>query len=328
MPNSDEVVSAVTVRILRVDPVASYGFFDDELHIGAGLRFALSTPLGYPPVEASFARSACSSTQTRWALRRGASGRPRAPASRGRRVSLARRADDGEDGRIRQNEDGDRVVGNIYLPTAWSCRGRWKQASPCSSGSARSTSHGRTKTTCPKRKANPTDARSVDKKEPSYNGARRLLKERFSQDPRERVLLSFSTLFSGPVRDAVGLESMLSQTIRALGRKRGRRIARRRRGGGRPDLARACAPDRTSNPHAFVRDRGACTARAASTCACFAGRPSASSTTIRCFVSAGRSTVPATTSAGASGQACSTTLASSRSRSARLTPSAARSSAP
>ena len=55
--------------------------------------------------------------------------------------------------------------------------------------------------------------------EPHALGARRLLKARYNAIPRERVTLSFSALVSGAVKDAVGMESMLSQTVDRSGRR-------------------------------------------------------------------------------------------------------------
>jgi hypothetical protein len=56
-------------------------------------------------------------------------------------------------------------------------------------------------------------------REPSYRAARRLLKERYARIPRERVTVSCSALVSGPVRDSVGLESMLAQVVDRSGER-------------------------------------------------------------------------------------------------------------
>ena len=47
-----------------------------------------------------------------------------------------------------------------------------------------------------------------------------MLKARYKTVSRERVLLSASALMSGPVKNAVGVESMLSQTVNRSGEKR------------------------------------------------------------------------------------------------------------
>ena len=44
-----------------------------------------------------------------------------------------------------------------------------------------------------------------------------MLRERYWKIPRERVLLSFSGLVSGPVKNAVGIESMLAQQVERSG---------------------------------------------------------------------------------------------------------------
>jgi hypothetical protein len=218
IPNSDEIVSAVAVRILRVDPVASYGFFDDELHIGAGLRFAAFYAIGVPAGRSII-------RQERLLLNANALGAQAGalwtPQSLPLRVGGAFRSPvvqtTGEDGRIRENEDGDRIVGNIYLPNRvelpWEVEAGvavqfWKRPFNIA---------WQNEDDVPEAESEPYRRTIRGKKEPPYEGARRLLKKRFAQIPRERVLISFSALFSGPVRDAVGLESMLSQTIERSG---------------------------------------------------------------------------------------------------------------
>src|SRR6185503_14021449 len=118
LPNSDEVVSAVAVRILRVDPVASYGFFEDELHLGAGFRLAAFYGIGLT------GRTNVLIREERLLLNANAvgvqAGALWAPLKLPLRVGGAIRSPivplEGEVGRIPKNADGDRVVGNIYLP--------------------------------------------------------------------------------------------------------------------------------------------------------------------------------------------------------------------
>ena len=69
--------------------------------------------------------------------------------------------------------------------------------------------------------------------EPTYKAARRVLKRRYRAVPREKVLLSFSMLVTGPTKGAVGVESMLTQVIDRSGEKTSVQLARWNRGGGR-----------------------------------------------------------------------------------------------
>jgi hypothetical protein len=50
-------------------------------------------------------------------------------------------------------------------------------------------------------------------KEPAYKAARRILKRRYAAIPRQKLLLSFAMLATGPTSQAVGLESMLAQVV-------------------------------------------------------------------------------------------------------------------
>jgi hypothetical protein len=218
IPNSDEVVTAVAVRILRIDPVASYGFFDDELHIGAGLRFAAFYAIGVPAGRSIIREERLLLNANAVGAQAGALWAPRnLPLRVGGAFRSPVVQTTGDDGRIPENEDGDRVVGNIYLPNRvelpWEVEAGvavqfWKRPFNIA---------WQNEDDVPEAESEPYRRTIRGKKEPPHKGARRLLKKRFAQIPRERVLISFSTLFSGRVRDAVGLESMLSQRIERSG---------------------------------------------------------------------------------------------------------------
>jgi hypothetical protein len=124
------------------------------------------------------------------------------------------------EGRIPPNAEGDRVVGTLYLPERlvlpWELEGgfavqlwkrhfnlRWADEDKVPAEEAEP--HRRTL--------------KSGQREPPWRGARRLLKARHAALPRERVLLSASVLLSGPVKNAVGVESMLTQTVRHSGER-------------------------------------------------------------------------------------------------------------
>ncbi len=215
VPDTNTVVKGLVVRILRADPVASYGFFDEELHVGAGLRLAGFYGVGLTgesvgPIReeqllmSAFAMGA--QTGVLWAPKRWpfrVAGVARSPV-----VQI------NEDvGRIEKDENGDRVVGNVYLPDRvelpWEVEAGfavqfWKRPFNLP---------WHDEDELPKEESEPYRRTVGGEKEPSYRAARRLLKERYKRIPRERVTVSCSALVSGHVEDSVGLESMLAQRV-------------------------------------------------------------------------------------------------------------------
>lgn len=221
VPDSSTVVKGLVVRILRADPVASYAFLNEELHVGAGFRLAGFYGVGLTGVsvgpirEEQLLMSAFAAgvqggvlwAPKRWPFR--VAGVVRSPV-----VQI------NEDiGRIEPDESGDRVVGNVYLPDRvelpWEVEAGfafqfWKRPFNLP---------WHDEDRLPKEESEPY-RRTVDgEKEPSYRAARRLLKERYARIPRERVTVSCSALVSGPVEDSVGLESMLAQVVDRSGEK-------------------------------------------------------------------------------------------------------------
>jgi hypothetical protein len=215
LPNSNEVIATVTVRLLRLDPVVSYGFFDGQLHVAAGARFAAFYAVGHTGLVGQTAdneRLLLNTNAT--GLQAGVLWAPHGlPIRIGGAARSAATPTEGDPGRIPANADGDRVVGNIYLPNrvelpweleagfaiqlwkrpfnvAWSDEDTIPQAD---TERYRRTKNGQ------------TEAPAI--------GARRILRERYKALPRERVLISVTGIVSGPVENAVGVESMLSQTV-------------------------------------------------------------------------------------------------------------------
>jgi hypothetical protein len=216
LPNTKEVIAGVTARLVRIDPVISYGFLDEELHLGAGLRFA-----GFYGVGNTGEVGQKASNERLLINSNGAgvqAGALWVPRSLPLRIGGAARSPTipfiEDEGRIKADPvTGDRVVGNIFLPDRvelpWELEAGiavqlWKRPFNIP---------WHDEERVPKEDAERWRRDKNGQPEPHYLGARRLLKARYAEIPRQRVLLSFSTLVSGPVRNAVGVESMLSQVV-------------------------------------------------------------------------------------------------------------------
>jgi hypothetical protein len=221
LPNSNEVIASVTARLLRLDPVVSYGFLDDQLHLGAGVRltgFYGVGNTGVPGAKADKERLLINSNTA--GLQAGVLWVPHdlplrvGGAARSPQVSVVN-----DEGRITENADGDRVVGNIFLPNRvelpWEVEGGvavqlWKRPFNIPWTDEEKVPKPDTERWRQDKNGQP---------EPHSMGARRLLKARYAEIPRQRVLLTASALVSGPVKDGVGIESMLSQTIDRSGQR-------------------------------------------------------------------------------------------------------------
>ena len=222
LPNSDEVIASVTARLVRLDPVVSYGFLDHQLHLGAGLRFTGFYGIGNTGLIGGTVDNERLLINSNTAgLQAGALWVPNdlplrvGGSARSPQVQVVN-----DEGRIAANADGDRVVGNVFLPDRvdlpWEVEGGvavqlWKRPfnipwhdeekvpKPDTERWRRATKNG--------------------EPEPHAMGARRLLKARYAEIPRQRLLLSFSALVSGAVQNAVGVESMLAQTVDRSGQR-------------------------------------------------------------------------------------------------------------
>jgi hypothetical protein len=221
IPGSGEQVDSVIIRMLRFDPVISYATLDEQLHVGVGLRVASFFGVGVTaPTEAEQADRLLMSANTAGLQ----SGLMWAPHATSLRVGFTARTPvvplGTVEGRIPPNAEGDRIVGSLYLPNRlelpWELEGgfavqlwkrhfnlRWADEDKV-----------------PAEEAEPYRRTLTNgQREPVWRGARRLLKARYAAFPRERVLLSTSVLVSGPVKNAVGVESMLTQVVRRSGER-------------------------------------------------------------------------------------------------------------
>jgi hypothetical protein len=221
IPGNGEEITSVIVRMLRFDPVVSYAIIDEQVHFGVGLRVASFFGVGATrPNDGEQAERMLVSANTAGAQ----TGLLWAPRRTSVRVGFTARTPavplGKVEGRIPANAEGDRVVGTLYLPQRlelpWELEGGvaiqlWKR-------------HFNLPWTdedkVPAEEAEPhRRTLKSGQREPPWRGARRLLKARYAALPRERVLLSTSLLLSGPVKNAVGVESMLSQAAHRSGER-------------------------------------------------------------------------------------------------------------
>jgi len=229
LPGTRDIVQGVIIRVLRLDAVASYGFLDQQLHLGGGFRLTSfygvgdtktpEDPNANPPIKQSEQERLLLNTNA-IGVQAGALWTPRQLPLRIGAAVRSPMLSGTDDGRIAKDDHGDRKIGNLFLPEKvelpWEVEGGvalqlWKRplnlpwTDEDSIPSARSERWRRTV--------------NGDQVEPPYKGARRLLRARYREIPRERVLLTGSVLLSGMLKDAVGFESMLSQTVDRSGEK-------------------------------------------------------------------------------------------------------------
>ena len=241
LPNSDEVIASVTARLIRLDPVMSYGFLEDQLHLGAGLRFTGFYGIGNTGlVGGTVANERLLINSNTAGVQAGALW---APHDLPLRVGGAARSPQipmlNDEGRITANADGDRVVGNVFLPQRvelpWEVEAGvavqvWKRPFNIPW-------HDEAKV--PKEDTERWRRDKNGQHEPHYLGARRLLVGAVRRDPAPArpalVLRARQRSREGRRRRRV---DALADS-RLIGRAHRRHGPRRRRGGGDPELARS-----------------------------------------------------------------------------------------
>lgn len=189
----------LAVRVFKIDGVVSRGFFHDQLHIGAGVRaavFAAVDDSDHADEKQLFATTGVGAqggvlwTPHDLPLRLGAT--VRSPV-------------------IGESEETSDLVkegklGTFYLPSGvdlpWEVE--WGVAAQLG----------------PRPLNLPwTDERSLVTAEVDRKAARRMLRRKYREIVRETLLLSFSMLVTGEASRAVGVESMLAQTVDRSGER-------------------------------------------------------------------------------------------------------------
>jgi hypothetical protein len=204
-------------RLFRVDAVASYGFLGDRLYVGGGIRGIDFETVDTSGDERLLFRSFGVGVQggALWAPRElpmRVGGTVRSPIVVSRNTGTT----------VQPRANGDVVVSqhglDFYLPEAislpWELE--WGVALQLGPRPLNVAWTDEDTVTGPEVER---ERRVVDDQiEPVWRGARRLLKKRYAALPRRKVLLSFSTLVTGPTANAVGFESMLAGNVDRAGR--------------------------------------------------------------------------------------------------------------
>lgn len=217
VPGTQENVRSLVVRLLRADIVASYGFFDEELHLGGGLRVASFWGVGV--VSDSQERTLFNTNG--YGLQAGALYTPRRLPLR---LGVTARspvlgAVDEQASRVQADARGDRAFGDFYLPNEvdlpWELEwGAAFQIGP------RALNKAWTDEDSLKGPEVERERRVVKGKlEPPHRAARRILQRRELARPRQKLLVTTSVLLSGPVANAVGFESMLDRVVQRSGER-------------------------------------------------------------------------------------------------------------
>lgn len=229
LDGTSEAVSGLIVRIFRVDAVASYGFLDEQLHVGGGVRVASFYGIGQTRdvvTAASGTRSLGGDERERTLFNTtgfGAQGgilwTPyRLPLRIGGAVRSPIVGRVGAS-RIAPNAVGDRVVGDFYLPDRidlpWEIE--WGVAFQIGPRRLNERWHDEGKMVGPEVEA---ERKTVNgQHEPASRAARRIILRRDRARPRRKLLVSTSALVVGPTPNAVGVESMLEKVVDRSGER-------------------------------------------------------------------------------------------------------------
>ncbi len=211
-------VRGLNIRVFKIDAVASYGFFDDQLHLGGGLRgaFFTASEVGERLLFGTYglgAQAGALWTPHSWPLRLG--GTVRSPVI----GSFSATPD------VSTDSAGDRLLGRFYLPTGvdlpWEAE--WGVAFHLGDRPINIPWIDENYVGGPdveaERRIRPGGPGEEPSLEPTKLAARRILKRRYRQIARDKVLISFSMLATGPTSRAVGVESMLTQVVDRSGQR-------------------------------------------------------------------------------------------------------------
>ena len=231
---ADKGTDTVDGYLIKAEPVVSYGFLDDQLHVGMGLRIAnfslagnlsdvdvacANVPPNSLPCRASLAGNGTNTqlfSTTAVGFESGALWAPYAlPLRVGATVRSPSFAGQPKYG---GGFTPDAQAGGLHFPKEvglpWELEGgvavqlwkrplniQWEDEDKVPDAEAERWRR----------------SKRGGQIEPSYKGARRMLKQRYQEIPREKVLLTTSILLSGPVDNAVSVNSMLSGLIERSG---------------------------------------------------------------------------------------------------------------
>ena len=222
----DSNVAGLTVRLFKVDLVASYGFLDDQLHIGGGLRGAIFTAVDStaPSINPVSAPERLLFGTYGAGVQGGALWRPRdLPFRFGGTLRSPIIASINAAPNVTE-KDGDRLVGRFFLPSGASLpwEAEWGVAVQIGPRPLNIPWTDEETLSGPEVEAERRVLPGSGNQrvlEPRTDAARRILRRRYRAINRQKLLLSYTMLVTGPVGRAVGVESMLTQTIDRSGEK-------------------------------------------------------------------------------------------------------------
>lgn len=206
-------IAGAAIRVFKIDAVASYAFLDEQLHIGGGIRGAFITAsTGNVPIFGETllfgsygigGQGGVLWTPRALPMRLGATVRSPVIGS----VSIAPNAD--------ENAAGDKIIGGLYLPQGadlpWELE--WGVAAQIGPRPLNLRWQDEDRLVGEEVEAERRIYADTNEREPAYLAARRILRRRYRAIPRRKLLLSFSMIATGPTKNAVGIESMLTQTV-------------------------------------------------------------------------------------------------------------------
>lgn len=225
----------IDVNFFKIDPVISYGFLDDQLHVGAGARAIVlqigaplatieSTPLpgtGLPSLDRPRDDGKQTELFTNYAIgaQAGIVWAPYAlPLRLGGAVRSPLAATKGEfGGGFAAQPNGDIRAGNVFLPTKAELPWEVELGASVQIWERPLNIQWQDEDKVPVADTERWRETKNGQIEPPFKGARRLLKQRYRALPRQKVLLTSSTLISGAVVNAVGVESMLTGRLERSG---------------------------------------------------------------------------------------------------------------
>lgn len=204
-------VSSIVLRYGRGNLVGGYSFFDDQLYVGGGLRAAVLAL-----VDSKFGAEKELFSATGFGLEAGAVWAPKElPVRTGLTLRTPAEGKADPASRIAADENGDRKIGNTFLPTTiflpWEIEaGAATQLGPRPLNPGWTNPESFT--------AEELAAQALEGEEPTKT-ARRLAKLRYDSLPRKKLLITSSVLITGPTKNAVGIESFMAQQVDRSGER-------------------------------------------------------------------------------------------------------------
>lgn len=214
-------VKDLTVRLFKVDAVGSYGFCRDQLHIGGGIRAAVFTAVDTSTGEKLLLGTYGVGAQA------GALWRPLdLPVRLGLTVRSPVIASlDVAPNVATTPGSGDRRIGRFYLPSGVKLPWEAEWGVAVQLGPRPLNLPWKDEDSLPEedveraRRIEPGSTTDPPKLESKKAAAHRIQRHRYRMITREKLLLSFSMIATGPTAGAVGVESMLTQVIDRSGEK-------------------------------------------------------------------------------------------------------------